>query len=119
VCGNNVVEFGEQCDGTSTAACSQPGQTCGVPATPNECTCTPPFCGDGFIGATEQCDPGGPGNVPPADDLACPGQCNTLTCQCPVPVCGNQVLEGAEVCELPATGCGPLQVCVACMQCLP
>ena len=38
---------------------------------------------------------------------------------CQPPVCGNGVIEAGEVCELPQTGCGPLQICVACTQCAP
>ncbi len=115
-CGNNVVEFGEQCDGTSSAAC--PGQ-CGAPASANECEC-PPVCGDGFVGPGEQCDPGGNGGNPPASDAMCPGTC--VSCQCPLPglpQCFNNVLDPGEACEFPAIGCGPLQVCAACTQCLP
>ncbi len=114
-CGNNTVEFGEQCDGTSDTAC--PGQ-CEPPSSENACLC-PPVCGDGFIGEGEQCDPGGVGGTPPADDDLCPGICTS--CQCPVtlPQCLNNVLDPGEVCEVPATGCGPLQVCGACLACLP
>ena len=45
----------------------------------------------------------------------------THDCQCPVqvPTCLNNVLDPGEVCEVPATGCGPLQVCAACLACLP
>jgi len=34
------------------------------------------------------------------------------------PVCGNTSLEPGEVCELPAQGCGPLQACLLCQQCV-
>ncbi len=117
-CGNGAVEFGEQCDGASDAAC--PG-LCVPAGQPNECTC-PPVCGDGFVGPAEQCDPGGM-NGAPASDAACPGQCGVVAaCQCPVvlPACGNQVLDPGEACDLPATGCGPLQVCLpGCTSCFP
>jgi len=116
-CGNDAIEFGEQCDGTADAAC--PGQ-CEPPSSENGCLC-PPVCGDGFIGEGEQCDPGGVGGTPPADDDLCPGLCNATSCQCTVqvPTCLNNVLDPGEVCEVPATGCGPLQVCAACLACLP
>jgi len=116
-CGNNTLEFGEQCDGTVDTAC--PGQ-CEPPSSENGCLC-PPVCGDGFIGEAEQCDPGGLGGTPPADDDLCPGLCNGTSCQCTVevPTCLNNVLDPGEVCEVPATGCGPLQVCAACLACLP
>ena len=118
VCGNNVVDFGEQCDGTGSPQCGA-GQTCVAPGNPDECTCTPAICGDGFKAASEQCDPGGPGGSPPPDDAACPGACQAALCTCPAAVCGNGVIEGTEVCELPAVGCGALQACVACTACLP
>ncbi|TMA80093.1 MAG: hypothetical protein E6J72_09400 [Deltaproteobacteria bacterium] len=116
-CGNNVVEVGEQCDGSGQAQCG-PGQTCLPPGDPAECTCSPAVCGDGFKAPSEQCDPGGPGGTPLPSDAACPGHC-LATCTCQPPVCGNGVIEAGEVCELPQTGCGPLQICVACTQCAP
>jgi len=118
-CGNGAAEFGEQCDPGPPAdddAC--PG-LCAAPGGPDECTC-PPICGDGFTGPGEQCDPGGPGGSPPPDDEACPGQCNAVTCDCPPPVCGNGEIEAGESCELPAVGCGPLQLCnPTCTACAP
>ena len=116
-CGNNSIEFGEQCDGTVDTAC--PGN-CEPPSSENGCLC-PPVCGDGFIGEGEQCDPGGVGGTPPADDDLCPALCNGTSCQCTVqvPTCLNNVLDPGEVCEVPATGCGPLQACAACVTCLP
>jgi hypothetical protein len=115
-CGNNTIEFGEQCDGTADTAC--PGQ-CEPPSSEKACLC-PPVCGDGFIGEGEQCDPGGI-NGAAADDDLCPALCNGTTCQCTVqvPTCLNSVLDPGEVCEVPSTGCGPLQVCAACLMCLP
>ncbi len=117
VCGNDVVDFGEQCDGTGSPQCGA-GQTCSAPGNPDQCTCTPAICGDGFKAASEQCDPGAPPSTP-ADDAACPGQCQAALCTCPAAVCGNGVIEGTEVCELPAVGCGALQACVGCVACAP
>jgi cysteine-rich repeat protein len=117
VCGNNVVDFGEQCDGSGMPQCGA-GQTCVAPGNPEECTCTPAICGDGFKAAAEQCDPGAPPSTP-ADDAACPGECQAALCTCPAAVCGDGVIEGAEVCELPAVGCGALQACVVCTACVP
>jgi hypothetical protein len=117
-CGNDVVEFGEQCDGIVDTVC--PGE-CAPPGGADECTC-PPVCGDGFIGPDEQCDPGGAGGTPPPSDAACPGLCLAASCQCPLPPlpqCGNSVIDAGEVCDLPATGCGPLQVCLLCNECFP
>ncbi len=114
-CGNNTIEFGEQCDGTADAAC--PGQ-CEPSSSENACLC-PPVCGDGFIGEGEQCDPGGVGGTPPADDDLCPGLCTSCTCPVELPTCLNNQLDAGEVCDVPAIGCGPLQVCGACLACLP
>ncbi len=38
-CGNNVIQLGEECDGTNDSAC--PGE-CIAPGLPNECTCPTP-----------------------------------------------------------------------------
>ena len=118
VCGNNTVDFGEQCDGPGQAQCGA-GQTCIQPGNPDQCTCTPAICGDGFKAPSEQCDPGGTPPGTPADDDACPGHCQAVTCTCPTAICGNGVIESGEVCELPAVGCGALQACAACMACVP
>lgn len=61
-CGDGIVQPGEQCDGSSAAAC--PGN-CGA-----ECLC-PPVCGDGFLHSSEACDDG---------NLAA-GDCCSPTCQ--------------------------------------
>jgi DNA-binding beta-propeller fold protein YncE len=67
VCGNDVLETGEECDGTDSALC--PGQcTAG-------CQCPVADCGDGVaVPPEEDCDG--------ADDAACPGECES-DCQCP------------------------------------
>lgn len=64
-CGNDVVEVGEQCDGTDDAAC--PGLCQG------NCTCPQPECGNDIKEADEECDG--------TDDAACPGACET-DCTC-------------------------------------
>lgn len=69
-CGNNVLEPGEACDGTSDAAC--PG------ACLADCTCPPPVCGNGIAESGEACDG--------ADDALCPGLCLAdCTCGAPPP----------------------------------
>jgi cysteine-rich repeat protein len=68
VCGNNIVEVPEVCDGTDNAACG--GGTCDV-----DCTCIP-FCGNNIREVGEQCDG--------TDDPACPGNC-TAGCTCNFP----------------------------------
>src|SRR5262245_53294682 len=57
VCGNDVHEPGEQCDGADDTFC--PG------ACAPDCTCPAPVCGDGVVGGTEECDPGGCPDVLP------------------------------------------------------
>jgi hypothetical protein len=66
VCGNNVKESGEQCDGSDAVAC--PGM-CSV-----GCACPAPVCGNGVKESGEQCDG--------SDATACPGQC-AGDCTCP------------------------------------
>jgi uncharacterized protein YegL len=87
-CGNNVIEPGEQCDGTDWG---NPAPTCmdfdefiggtldcNAPGTPDECIfntsgCTQdvptvPLCGNGIVDVGEQCD-GNPGDpMPPGYD---------------------------------------------------
>jgi hypothetical protein len=68
VCGNNIREAAEECDGSDDAPC--PGQ-CQV-----DCTCGGPgqVCGNNIREGTEQCDG--------MDDAACPGLCQA-DCTCP------------------------------------
>ncbi len=77
VCGNDVVEYGEDCDGTDDAAC--PGQCNG------SCECPPPVCGNDVAESGEACDG--------TDDAACPGQCQG-DCTCPAPACSSGDLYG-------------------------
>jgi hypothetical protein len=99
-CGNNTIDFGEQCDGTADAAC--PGQ-CGAPGTANECQCPAGDCGNGILDPGEACDPPGsitcPEGSPAGAFLPC--QAN---CQCPTqPSCGNGVLDAGEECDPPGS----------------
>ena len=100
-CGNNMVNDGEECDGTEDSAC--PGR------------CMPPGggggCGDNVLNgaeecrcATEQCD----GTQAPQ----CPGLC-LANCTCPEPICNNGVKESGEECD-PAgstSDCSPGKIC--------
>jgi hypothetical protein len=80
-CGNDVVDAGEQCDGTADTACAG--------ACLPSCQC--PVCGDGQVNRpAEQCDG--------ADDSACPGQCQP-GCTCTAAVCGNGMVEFGEDCD--------------------
>jgi hypothetical protein len=71
-----VVELGEQCDGTSTAAC--PTGTCEP-----SCNCPAPICGNDVTETGEQCDG--------ADDGSCPALCQG-DCSCLI-VCNEGDLE--------------------------
>jgi cysteine-rich repeat protein len=61
VCGNGVIEIGEQCDDGNTASCDGCSDTCRMER-----------CGDGIVQCGEQCDDG-PGNGQPGS--ACTGAC--------------------------------------------
>lgn len=84
VCGNNIIEGGEQCDGTDPGAC--PTGTCGI-----DCACPAPVCGNDIAEAGEQCDGTDPGTCPT-------GTCGS-GCACPAPVCGNNIAEAGEQCD--------------------
>ena len=83
VCGNNVRQGTEACDGTDTTLC--PG---GCRA---DCTCA--VCGNNVREGTEACDG--------TDDTACPGLCQA-DCTC-TPICPA---DDAELCQhLQNTSC--------------
>jgi len=66
----------------------------------NNCTFlgTPPLCPNGALDPGEQCDPG-----PPAQDAACPGQCQA-GCTCPAPPPGNCESDCSCRCPTGPTG---------------
>jgi hypothetical protein len=67
ICGDNDVNaFGEECDGTDSAAC-------GEAACQGDCTCPTPVCGNGLTEAGEECDG--------ASDAGCILSCQ-LDCTC-------------------------------------
>src|SRR5215470_4497447 len=78
VCGNNVRQGTEACDGTDTTLC--PG---GCRA---DCTCA--VCGNNVQEGPEACDG--------SDDTACPGMC-TPACTCPMAGCPA---DDAMLCSL-------------------
>lgn len=91
LCGNGVVETGEQCDlgSSGNGACPK---TCSATCTTN--TCTSQVCGNGVREGTEQCDNG-------ANNGACPKTCSS-TCEtntCTTQSCGNGVVETGEQCD--------------------
>ncbi|GEM_PF-379005 len=81
VCGNNIVEAGEQCDDGNTTD----GDGCQA-----SCQPTPaPICGDGQVGAGEQCDDGN------QDDTdSCTRSCTSNTVRC-----GDGVVSPGEQCD--------------------
>ena len=81
VCGNNVREATEACDGSDDAAC--PG-LCRA-----NCVCGAAVCGNNVIEGFEQCDG--------TDNTLCPGRC--VGCMCAPNICGNNVREGTETCD--------------------
>ncbi len=76
VCGNGIVDPGEECDD---------GNQDNFDACRNDCTL--PFCGDGIVDAGEQCDDG--------------NMDNTDGCRndCTVPVCGDGIVDPGEECD--------------------
>ena len=67
VCGNNLVEAGEQCDdGVTTDVRFDPNNdgSCVIDSANPSLSCKAPFCGDGYLNQTggEQCDDGATAN---------------------------------------------------------
>jgi cysteine-rich repeat protein len=123
VCGNSMVEPGEQCDDGNTvntdacvacrtAKCGDGFTQTGVEACDdgntvpgdgceNNCTLTP-GCGNGVKEGTEQCDDG--------NKVACDG----CSATCKTEGCGNGVVECAEVCDGTLTATGTLSLGTSC-----
>ncbi len=120
VCGDGIVESGEQCDdsnatsgdGCSSTCQSERGFVCPTPG--SACVADPAsLCGDGIIetSAGEQCDDG---NSKPGDGCsgACqlePGwSCPTAAQACVYQwICGNGVIDPGEQCDTgPSNGTG-------------
>lgn len=101
VCGNALIEAGEQCDVTG----------CNTDQTCVNCNCQTvappaPVCGNALVETGEQCDLTG-----------CIANQNCVNCLCqtitpPAPVCGNAIIETGEQCDL--IGCDFDQACVDC-----
>ncbi len=132
-CGNHVVDPGEQCDGDDLnhQTCVSLGFAGGPPLTCNpDCTfdtskCVPDVCGDGIVGASEQCDPGGMGGAPPSFGgmtcatlghpgggvLACAPGCAAIVTR---PHCAGNVVQTCTT-DVECAGAGP---CVGgCVEC--
>jgi hypothetical protein len=79
VCGNNIAEYGEECDGGDLGTCAL------GPCT--DCSCPAPVCGNDVVEAGEECDG--------TSDSACPGACGS-DCACPV-TCSDNDLFGLKI----------------------
>jgi cysteine-rich repeat protein len=84
LCGNNVVQEGEECD-EGPANSNSRSDTCRL-------DCTLPICGDGVTDYAngEECDGGGDNS----DSI--PNRCRL---GCTLPVCGDGVLDTGEQCD--------------------
>jgi len=93
ICGNNITEQGETCDGnnlTCTINSYLGNQFCNNQCIFNNCTLTE-SCGDGFINGLEACDDGVMNGQP--------NKCNLLCTNITSYVCGNGLREGTETCD--------------------
>jgi len=109
VCGNNLTEPPEKCDGADRGSC-KPNETCN-----KDCLCavTPPQCGNGTCEASEDgvncfrdCCPATPDCLAPPpgckyinpiyNDKRCLTSCGTLQCQ---NACGNERIDAGEECD--------------------
>jgi hypothetical protein len=81
VCGDDVAEGPEECDGADDGACPGP---CTL-----DCTCEP-VCGDGALQTGEECDDG------PANSDTLPDACRT---DCTSARCGDGVVDSGEACD--------------------
>jgi hypothetical protein len=119
VCGDDMVEGDEACDGTDLLGedCESQGFDAGTLGCKSDCTdydtgtCMTFTCGNGVIEGMETCDGvqlGGESCVSQGFNggaLSCAGNCMAYnTSQCTTVVCGNGLLEAGEVCDGGALG---------------
>ena len=124
ICGNGVLETGEQCDGhllADTGACGA-GQrvqsftcdptTCQIATKSCEVISTSGYCGNGVIDSNEQCDGTAvatgiaicdPGQIEKTQ-IVCKSDCTidrAASCEAmgTSAVCGNGILESGEECD--------------------
>lgn len=111
VCGNGIIEPGEQCEGTDLAGetCTSQGLEGGELACTAECTfdlsaCE--GCGNGVMEIGEECDASDFGTQTCANsgfqsgELTCTSDCTVDLSSC-VGGCGNGVVESGEECDPP------------------
>jgi len=82
ICGNNIAESGEECDGSDLGSC--------VTGPCSACSCPAPVCGNNLVESGEECDGSNLGSC-------VTGPCTA--CACPAPVCGNDLVESGEDCD--------------------
>ena len=121
VCGDGVVEAGENCEnspGLDTACPGQCGQGGVLP-----CSC-PSACGNGVVDGVESCDPHAPSSswsCPSTDEYFAPISCGLPNrgagCECCNFACG---IGGLGCCESAGCGIGPqgFGICTAVERCI-
>ena len=104
VCGDGIVDAGEQCDdgnitngdGCSATCTIQAGFTC--TGSPSVCTT---ICGDGIVGGSEQCDDGNAVNGDGCS-ASCTVQTGFICTGSPsvcTTICGDGIVGGSEQCD--------------------
>ncbi|MDX2090501.1 MAG: DUF4215 domain-containing protein [Kofleriaceae bacterium] len=106
-CGNNILDNGEQCDGTALPTPPVAGATCGTTGV-NACRWV--YCGNGILEGTEQCDNGLTGPNANSNTAACKANCTVNTCG------DGFVLAGIEGCDDGSANNGPSKDCTALCQ---
>ncbi len=108
LCGNAVINPGEQCDGSDVggADCTSQGFDGGTLSCSDSCrldTSACYLCGDGSVDFGEECDGGNLADTTCGDfgfaqgQLGCDDQCHFDTSDCST--CGNGTVEPHEACE--------------------
>lgn len=137
LCGNNVIDPGEDCDPPGDLKCLGGTAQC----LPN-CTCPlegQPGCGDGILNGTEECSRSTANTATPFPNLPdwtetgpsgamvdCtdPARPVCINCYCEPettgqPSCGNGILEGSEQCEVGIPCQDPGAICDVNCMCVP
>jgi len=92
VCGNGVMDAGEQCE--TNQPCAGPNQTCDM----TRCRCAGRvlFCGNAVLDPEEECDDG---NTVSGDGCSAGCAIERSVFATSTPVCGNRLLETFEQCD--------------------
>lgn len=105
VCGNGVVDPGEQCDDGNNTNPADGCHNCAIAtgwACPTQGAPCIPRCGDGLVRGVEECDDGNPtsGDGCNAGCKIEPGfSCPTPNAACVAAVCGDGVVDKGEGCD--------------------